>query len=70
MVLREQLGPGMGDQAIVAINDESPAQDLFYMNMQNMQNMLSFKYAEYVINITNMQNMQNRSNIQNMQYID
>jgi hypothetical protein len=50
VVVREQLGPGMGDQAIVAINDENLVQDFFhyeyaqcakyaYCNMLNMHNM-------------------------------
>ncbi len=30
MVAREQLGPGMGDQAGVAINNENPASDFFH----------------------------------------
>ena len=50
MVVCEQLGPGMGDQAIVAINYENLEQDFFhyeyaqyakyaYCNMLNMHNM-------------------------------
>ncbi len=34
-----QLGPGMGDQAVVAINNENPANDFFIQNMHNMHNM-------------------------------
>ncbi len=54
MAVREQLGPGMGDQAIVAINDENLGQDFFhceyaeyaeyaYYNMLNMHNIGSMK---------------------------
>ena len=58
MVVREQLGPGMGDQAVVAIDNETPAKDFFHpeyaqyaqyavYNMYNMHNMHLLKYAEY-----------------------
>ena len=60
MVVREQLGPGMGDQAVVpvAINNETPAKDFFHpeyaeyaqyaeFNMHNIHNMHLRKYAEY-----------------------
>jgi hypothetical protein len=58
VVVREQLGPGMGDQAIVAKNNENLEQDFFhceyaqyeeyaYYNMLNMHNMHQLKYAQY-----------------------
>ena len=58
MVVREQLGPGMGDEAVVAMNNENPVKDFFHpeyaqyaqyavYNMYNMHNMHLQKYAEY-----------------------
>ncbi len=55
MVVREQLGPGMRDQAIVEINDECLEQDFLIVNMHNMH--------KYVINVQNIQNMQNMQNM-------
>jgi hypothetical protein len=46
----EQLGPGMGDQAIVAINDENLEQDFIYYEYA--------QYAQYAYyNVLNMHNM-------------
>jgi hypothetical protein len=50
VVVREQLGPGMGDQAIVAINDENLEQDIFHYEYAQYA-----KYANY--NMLNMHNM-------------
>ncbi len=58
MVVREQLGPGIGDQEVVAINDQNLEQDFFhyehawyaeyaYYNMLNMRNMHLWKYVQY-----------------------
>ena len=47
MVVCEQLGPGMGDQAVVAINNENPENGFFDPEYA--------QYAQYVV--YNMQNM-------------
>ena len=59
MVVREQLGPGMGDQAVVAINNENPENGFFDPEYA--------QYAQYAV--YNMQNMRtmNLQNMQNMQ---
>ena len=48
-MVRKQLGPGMGDQAIVALSDEKLDQDIFHCAYA--------KYAKYAYN--NMLNMHN-----------
>ena len=53
MVVREQLGPGMGDQAVVAINNENPENEFFNPEyaqyaqyaVYNMQTICSVQYA-------------------------
>ena len=56
MVVRKQLGPGMGDQAIVALNNEKMDQDIFHgeyaqyakyanYNVLNMHDMNAWQYA-------------------------
>ncbi len=52
MVVREQLGPGMGDQAIVAINEENLEQDFFHYEYAQYA-----KYAYCNIMMLNMHNM-------------
>jgi hypothetical protein len=58
VVVCQQLGPGMGNQSIVAMNNETPERDYckVFNNMQNVQNNMQ----------NNMQNMQNKMN-ENMQ---
>ncbi len=48
VVVRKQLGPGMGDQAIVVKNNESPMPDIFIMNMPNSyKNAKNAKNSQY-----------------------
>ena len=41
MVVREQLGPGMGDEAVVAMNNENPVKDFFHPEYA--------QYAQYAV---------------------
>ncbi len=76
MVVREQLGPELGDQAIVAINNESPENDFFHpeyaqyaqyaqftsMTICTICKTICIKYASNMQNI--IQNMLNMHAIQ------